>query len=197
MSVFDVAIDFVLRNEGAYEDDFGFMLDSYGIVQCGVEMRDLEDMKRKGIPGWDVDGDGEITTRDIRAMNPERASRVFKGLYWDRPLYRSRDGNAIGYEKIVDPEVAIRLFDMGIVMGRYTAVKQLQFCFRSVGTYLVVDGAFGPKTLSTVNSFAASPLLVPVFKMSCAARFVEIVSKYPKHDKHFTGWLNRVFKDIN
>lgn len=190
----DIAIQFALENEGAFKENGGYWIDSFGPVKCGIEMRDLCLMKMLGIPGWDIDGDGDITERDIGQLTIAQAAHVFKELYWNRPLHIS-DGVAYGCFSIKDESLAIRLFDLSIVAGRQTAVIHLQRSCRATAWQIKDDGLFGSSTLSAIE--ASSPeTLHAVFQMAMEGRFRSIVAANDSKKKFLTGWIARCYRKI-
>jgi len=63
------------------------------------------------------------------------------------------------YDKIVSQSVATKVFDDAVNQGPGVAHKMLQQALCSIGAIVVVDGKFGPATLSAVNMVPEAMLL--------------------------------------
>ena len=123
---------------------------------------------------------------NIATLTIEQAKEIYRTEYW----------NSL-YDGISNQEVANELFDFGVNVGRSTAVKVLQESIRylSVGP-VVIDGAFGQKTLDAVNALEPI-LLLHEFRARQAYYYANIVIRAPdasEPDKrrYLLGWLRRV-----
>jgi lysozyme family protein len=122
---------------------------------------------------------------DIRSLSKSQASNIYKSQYYNK-----------AYDEIASDSLAFKLFDMGVLMGPKKAVQILQ---KTVNTFtsdtLIVDGAFGPRTLSRLNKalnlFGYEEVLVK-YKKKLSNRLRLITWLKPKNKKFLKGWLTRV-----
>lgn len=84
-------------------------------------------------------------------------------------------------------ELAKRVFDAGVNMGKDTAVKLLQ---QALGAAVVRDGAWGPITLQAANS-ANPDELVGAFKRARIGYYEVIAARNPDDAKYLDGWRVR------
>ena len=117
----------IVRREGGYVNDPD---DPGGATNHGVT---IGTMRRLGL---DLDGDGAVTTRDVRALSREQAVDIFVAHYWRRPRIDEL------------PEVLqASVFDMYVNAGA-NAVKILQRLVRDMRIECAVDGVIGPQTIA-------------------------------------------------
>lgn len=96
--------------------------------------------------GWTL-----ATCRKLGIAQPatkEEAEELFRTYFW-LPIY----------DKINSQSVATKVFDDAVNQGPGTAHKMLQQALCSIGAIVVVDGKFGPATLSAVNMVPEAMLL--------------------------------------
>ena len=117
----------IVRREGGYVNDPD---DPGGATNHGVT---IGTMRRLGL---DLDGDGAVTPRDVRALSREQAVDIFVAHYWRRPRIDEL------------PEVLqASVFDMYVNAGA-NAVKILQRLVRDMRIECAVDGVIGPQTIA-------------------------------------------------
>ncbi len=127
----------IVRREGGYVNDPD---DPGGATNFGVT---IHTMRRLGL---DLDGDGGVTSRDVRQLTRSQAVDIFVKHYFERPLIAELPRN-----------LQATVFDMYVNAG-VNAVKILQRLMNQMGYSVTVDGALGPQTLTAVRAaFAASP----------------------------------------
>ncbi len=90
------------------------------------------------------------------------------------------------YNQITSQAVANKLFDLGVLFGVGTAVKNLQITFN-----LEMDGVFGPVTLARVNSSDPTRLLND-FKSEMSAHAKAIAAGNSNEAPDLNGWLRRI-----
>tara|TARA_R100001244_G_scaffold121224_2_gene90847 strand:- start:423 stop:953 length:531 start_codon:yes stop_codon:yes gene_type:complete len=159
------AFDFMLENEGG---------DSY-------HPRDKGKGTRNGVS---VVWHPIIYYKLFKAKSKAAVSNILFYFYlkkfWD-PLY----------DKIKNEEIAIRLFDVGVNVGKRTSVKIIQRTANGVGCDLRVDGKFGCLTLVAINRFA--PIIFYAQFKSLIRLHYESLDDY---DVFGRGWINRLNKKI-
>ena len=96
------------------------------------------------------------------------------------------------YDDIKDEETAIRLFDVGVNVGKRNAVKIIQRTANGLGCDLRVDGNFGRMTLVAINHFA--PYIFYAQFKSLIRLYYESLKDY---DVFGTGWINRLERPIS
>jgi lysozyme family protein len=116
---------------------------------------------------------------DMQTITQEQAVQYYAQHYW-KPLY----------SQIEDQEVADKLFDMGVLFGVGTAVKNLQEALTN-GFVISVDGAFGAETLSAVNQ-SDGPSLLNVYKTLLVTHTFAIATAKPQTRKFLRGWGKRI-----
>jgi len=115
----------IIRREGGYVNDPD---DPGGATKFGVT---LGTMKRLGL---DINSDGRINSRDVRALTRAQAADIFKKQYFEAPK--------IGMlPEVLQPSV----YDMYVNAGG-NAVKILQRLLGEFGFKTLADGAIGPNT---------------------------------------------------
>lgn len=121
----------------------------------------------------------EWTSGDIKNITQDQAIAFYSERYW-KPLY----------SQIEDQAVANKLFDVGVLFGVGTAVKNLQQALTS-GFAITVDGSFGPETLSAINQ-ADGPSLLNAYKTLLVSHIFAIATAKPETRKFVAGWGKRV-----
>ena len=117
----------IVRREGGYVNDPD---DPGGATNHGVT---IGTMRRLGL---DLDRDGAVTPRDVRALSREQAVDIFVAHYWRRPRI----------DELPDV-IQASVFDMYVNAGA-NAVKILQRLVRDMRIECAVDGVIGPQTIA-------------------------------------------------
>lgn len=90
------------------------------------------------------------------------------------------------YDKIVDENIAFKIWDTGINMGVKTTVKILQRVLQRFECSLLIDGVFGEGTLQVLNLF------------NVYDEYISALEKYYRKLNTFKifglGWLKRLFR---
>lgn len=120
-----------------------------------------------------------VTTLDmpgvaIADLTMDQAAAYYLEHYW-KPLY----------SQITSQPLANKLFDLGVLFGVGTAVKNLQAVLN-----LEMDGIFGPHTLASVN--AAPPTLLASFQFEMRAHAKAIAEGNPNDAPDLAGWMRRI-----
>jgi lysozyme family protein len=125
----------IVAREGGFVDDPD---DPGGATKYGVT---IHTMRRLGL---DLDGNGDVDTRDVRAVSRARAEQVFVVHYFQRPRIDR-----------LPEALHATVFDMYVNAGAQ-AVKILQRLLREMGYRVAVDGVIGPQTARAARQ-AAQP----------------------------------------
>ena len=131
-SVRDIAEEIVAR-EGGYVNDPD---DPGGATNHGVT---IHTMRRLGL---DLDGDGKVTSVDVRKLSRAQAVDIFIRHYFEAPQ--------IGALPAI---LQASVFDMYVNAGG-NAVRILQRLLRQMGHDIAVDGAIGPQTIAAAKAAA-------------------------------------------
>ena len=116
----------IVAREGGYVNDPD---DPGGATNHGVT---IHTMRRLGM---DLDGDGSVTARDVRALSEDQAVAIFLEHYYARPRISALPA-------VLQPSV----FDMYVNAGA-NAVRILQRLLNEMGEELKVDGVIGKHTI--------------------------------------------------
>ncbi|MEM8822191.1 MAG: holin-associated N-acetylmuramidase [Pseudomonadota bacterium] len=133
LTVKDIAQQIVAR-EGGYVNDPD---DPGGATNHGVTIHTMRAL------GLDLDGDGDVTARDVRRLSRARAIEIFIDHYFYR----------VGVDRL--PKVIqSSVFDMYVNAGA-NAVRILQRLLGQMGHSVTVDGVIGPQTAAAARAVAA------------------------------------------
>lgn len=120
----------IVRREGGYVNDPD---DPGGATNHGVT---IHTMRRLGL---DLDGNGAIDARDVKALTPARAAEVYVRHYFIEPKLN-----------LLPEPLQASVFDMQVNAGA-NAVRILQRLMAAFGLPLKDDGVVGPITARTVH----------------------------------------------
>jgi lysozyme family protein len=109
---------------------------------------------------------------------------LLKTLYW----------NAVMGDQIRSQGIAENLFEAVWGGGLKRLVIDLQTFLIARGFQIEADGAFGPKTLAAVNSYAAAPAAEKQLIEHLAAKRLEYLQGLDDWWKYRTGWSRRVIE---
>ncbi len=176
MADFNKAIPYILENEGGY---IVHPSDPGGATNFGISLRFLRAI------GLDIDQDGDIDADDIKSLNGENSSEIYKKYFWE----------AAGYKDLDNQAIATKVFDLAVNMGPSRANKILQKSANIVlrNNKLVVDGIIGSQTIQAIN-LINSKLLEDLICQAAAQYYSELANKNPKLRIFLTGWLKRANK---
>ncbi len=178
MSNFDLAIPIILQHEGHFSND---PHDCGGATNFGISLRWLQsigDLDKDNNLVGDLNHDEKVDINDIKMLTREDAINLYRTYWWDK----------YHYEKIVDQQLANKVFDLSVNMGAMAAHRCTQRAIRAVtGKHLVEDGDLGNITLDAIN--CAAPILLLVAIRCEAAGFYRALNK----PRYIEGWLNRAY----
>ncbi len=143
LSVRNIAEDIVAR-EGGYVNDPD---DPGGATKYGIT---IHTMRRLGL---DLDRDGDVDARDVRALTRDQAVDIFIRHYFEKPRIN-----------LLPEPLQPSVFDMYVNAGG-NAVKILQRLLAQFGERVTVDGAIGPQTeQAAAKAFEkAGPYLIDAY----------------------------------
>ena len=180
--VFDLAIKVVFYHEGYYSND---PQDSGGATKWGWSLRAAKqagDLDLDGLLDFDIDLDGDVDISDIQALEAKEAVQLYKLHYWHKNKY-----------DLLPEDIAIKAFDLAVVMGAPQAHKLLQRAVRAAsGAVLADDGIIGTNTKNAINKCDMGALIA-AYRSEAAGFFRLISTTKPKNQKFLSGWLNRAY----
>lgn len=129
-SVRQIAREIVAR-EGGFVNDPD---DPGGATNFGVTIHTMRGL------GLDLDGDGDVTEADVRALTRDQAVEIFEKHYFEKPLIA-----------MLPDVLHATVFDMYVNAGS-NAIKILQRLLRDMGHDVAVDGVLGPQSIGAAQS---------------------------------------------
>lgn len=127
--------DEIVAREGGFVDDPD---DPGGATKFGVTIHAMQRL------GLDLDRDGAVTHRDVKALTRAQAVDIFVDHYFERPRL-----------ELLPLAVQASVFDMYVNAGSQ-AVRILQNLLCQMGFEVAVDGVIGPQTARATDA-AAKP----------------------------------------
>ena len=174
MSDFELAVDFVLSNEGGCVEN----LDGDGSpTNSGIKL----DTLLAAYPNEKFDFD------DVRNLTLEKKKEVLKIVYWDKSTL-----GQIPYQNI-----ATTIFDAAVHCGLSEAVKFSQRAiWATYGKYDFIkdDGIMGEKTLNAIRASGFN--FLPAFRSERASFYKLVCKTHPEKEKFLAGWLERAYKNV-
>lgn len=177
-TVTEIAAAIVAR-EGGFVDDPD---DPGGATNHGVTIGTLRRL------GLDLDGDGQVTVQDLRALSREQAVAIFVEHYFRRP----------GIDRLPAP-LQPSVFDMHVNAGA-NAVRILQRLLGQMGWPLTIDGLIGPRTAAAARAAheAATDHLVDAYGVARRNYYYALADRRPASRKYARrrdggkgGWITR------
>lgn len=120
---------------------------------------------------------------NIKDLTYKEAIKIYYTKYWD-PMYIL----------IPDDKLMFKIFDMGVLNGKMTAVRYLQECIKKYKT-IKVDGVFGPITataLSAATIEGHNQDIYDAYVQKFLSRVTRIILVKPWNLKFKKGWINRI-----
>lgn len=172
-AMFEDLIEDLLEAEGGFVDD---PADRGGRTKYGVTQTTFNDWR---------DRQGQ-SRDDVADLDLDEAKAIYRALYWDTS----------GAGRIRSRTVAAQLLDLAVNCGVGAAVMLLQDAVNICHpkrVQLVVDGAFGPRTVKAVSE-CDSDTLFDVFRFLAAHRYLTLVDRDPSQVRFRRGWILRLAK---
>ena len=128
----------------------------------------------------------------MQELSREEASRIYLTRYWTTPRFDQ-------LEKIF-PQLANKLFDIGVNMGPSAGVCFLQRALNTLNDRLVpypdmrVDGALGPVTLHALKAFITQRgedgkrVILNMVRAQQTIRYMELAEKQVSQETWEYGW---------
>jgi lysozyme family protein len=140
----------------------------------GVATRDSGGFTRYGISAK------AYPDLDIELLTREDAIAIYRKDYWDTR-----------WEGLASQNIANKLMDCVVNMGKKPGVKILQKALNTMGEKTVVDGVFGGQTLAAANRCDSQTLLTDM-RAECCEFYRTLCEANPeKYAKYLQGWLRR------
>lgn len=174
--------------------------------------------EREGYWTDDPDDPGGLTIWGISARSYPDDVAIMKDMdretarTWAKNIYYRDFWSMCGAEHLANEGLgltAMQVFDLSITSSVMTAVKLLQQALNGLGgsgykwSPLVLDGGFGPRTLSAVRAHynynranSNRPLLLARAYQAERAAYYLMLSREHGRGKHVDGWLNRAYDFI-
>ncbi len=156
------------------------LYDRGGATKFGITQGTFTDVcNRKTIYVCDKDGDGKITSNDIRLLTPNDAKEFYYNEFW-------------GYwkaEQINDYGVADILVDYLVNSGAGRNLSNIKRIQRILG--VTPDGIIGPGTLRAINSYPPRELVSKI-KQARLSHITAIIKNDPTQQKWERGWKIRI-----
>lgn len=170
-TVFNKAFEIALKNEGGFVND---PADAGGATKYGISLKTY----RKNHP--------EATVETIKNLSLKDAEEFYLNEFWLR----------YGYDRITEPDLAIKVFDATINMGPLQAHICLQRALNCVGASLEEDGVLGAKTLNVLNRGGCPEwqfAILCAFRSELAGFYRLLAANKPQNKKFLNGWLKRAY----
>jgi lysozyme family protein len=183
-AVEDIAREIVKR-EGGYVNDPD---DPGGATKFGVTLGTLRRL------GLDITKDGQVDTRDVRALGEDHAVRIFVEHYFTKPRIDQL------------PQVLqASVFDMYVNAGS-NAVKILQRLLGEFGEDVSVDGVLGPQSIGAAHRVykSAPDTLADAYGIARRNYYYRLADRRPASRKYARrrdggkgGWITRAEQFIS
>ena len=179
MSNFEMAIDFVLKNEGGLVDS---PHDAGGITNYGISFRFLKSLSPESLKACGIYE--PVCEQTIRDLSLNQAKLIYQNEFW----------NHAPFEKIGNQEIVNYIFDMAINMGIAPAIKCVQRAIWAVMKRIGLkeDGIMGTQTLMSIQ--ACGFLLLPAIRSERAGYYRLIAQSDVTQVSNLNGWLNRAYE---
>jgi len=175
---FQIAVDRLFAVEGGLVDN---PADPGGVTKYGISLRFLVAEGR--LPAnralCDVDANGLIDGRDVRALTRPQAAALYRRCFWE--------AEGIGQ---LPPPLDAMMLDQCVNMGSGTAIRLLQ---SAVGAK--TDGQLGPKTEAAVERSIATVGMdgvIAAYKRVARDHYAAIIAAHPRLACFAEGWDARV-----
>lgn len=177
MNSFDMAVDYVLKNEVGLENN---PHDPGGITKYGISLRFLKYISPERLKSYGIHIADEHA---IINLTLDQAKELYKGEFW----------NNANFFDIVNQDCCNYIFDMAVNMGINPAIKCAQRgCWSVMKKRNIIedDGILGKETIKMINQ-CGRLLLLPM--ISERAGYYRLISEKNNSQEFLNGWLNRAY----
>lgn len=178
MADFNKSIKFTLVNEGhdIFTDD---PLDKGGATKYGISINFAQGTN--DLEMFDLDGDNEITKKDIKLLDSETALTVYKKYFWD----------VARLDSLTSDKKAFIFFDAIVNHGLRNATGLAQRSLIDLGFKIGFDRIYGKQTFGALEEVDEEKFIY-MFLEKRKNFFEAIVRNDPSQNRFIRGWLNRV-----
>lgn len=183
MANFELAFDYVLKNEGGLSTNPN---DAGGITNHGISLRFLRHLETRSLRDYQI-FDDPVDDETIKNLTIDQAADIYHGEFWSKARFG----------EIESQRVCNYLFDAAVNMGIAPAIKCVQ---RAIWSWyhnrhdFVSDGILGNETLHLINSASPEPLLAAL-RSERAGKYRVIAVSNANQEPNLDGWLNRAYKE--
>jgi lysozyme family protein len=165
MALFGIAIGKTLLFEGGYSNTPG---DSGGETYEGIS--------RNNWPNWEgwpiVDAAPNKNALSLKLAAQQAVVNFYRQNFWQ-------------YDGINDQDVANKVFDLTVNVGKVHGVKILQ---QAAG--VATDGLYGPNTERATNAHPIGSLS-SIIRIAAESYHEQVVQSHPEDAKFLADWLRR------
>ncbi len=161
MSSFDVAVLYLLGNEGGFVDN---PMDHGGPTNFGITMHMLSFFRKVG-----------VTADDVSKLTLDEAKAIYKAFFWDHLQLSELDQGS-----------ATALLDLSVNMSE----QEMGFIAQAVLNYPVRDGILGSVTRKGIRDLGPKMFLSGLITKTLD-HYCDIVLKNPSQIVFLKGWLRR------
>ena len=130
---------------------------------------------------FDKNGDGKITSKDIKKLNFDDAIIAYKKVYWDCWDLGS-----------LDDQKATLIFDAALNHGHRVAAKIVQKTLIRMGfNNVVADGVYGPQTRNSIAD-AATETFIDEYFVTRKAYYNALAEAYSDQKENLPAWMERL-----
>ena len=133
-----------------------------------------------GVTKWGISSK-QYPKLNIEQLTKEEAKEIYYKDYWEQKNYKN-----------LPEEIAIKVFDLAVLMGEKPAVKILQRALRATGHKVTEDGILGNITVGVVYQ-VAEPTLVAAIRSEAAGQLRLLCQRIPKMAVFERGGVNRAY----
>jgi lysozyme family protein len=164
MADFNPAIEFVLKNEGAYVYRAN---DNGGATNFGITQETLSRWRGSA-----------ASVEDVKNLTVTEAEAIYLEKYWNKMLLSD----------VANQELATIILDAGINRGPGAITFYLQHILD-----LPEDGIMGHQTVNAINAADPKELARSLVK-AIQRGYAQIVEHNPKQSEFIDGWIARTHK---
>ena len=157
--LFNKAVQVVLKHEGGYCDD---LHDPGGATKFGISSKFLKENNLH---------------LNIKLLSEDEAKFIYKKYFW-LPYH---------FDKLIQPDIAIKIFDTAINIGPSPAIKIGQQIVSRFFIDFLIDGIMGIDTQDAFNSVNES-FFLDNYRDLQVKYYKSLIAKNPSLDVFLKGW---------